>query len=58
MKDYADRTWCIDPYSKEWRDAQLKEFRAKHPELEPKVKISSALPRIDVKFQREYCWSK
>ena len=54
MKDYANRKWCIDPYSKEWRDAQLKEFRANHKELEPRVKISSALPRSAVKFQREY----
>ena len=58
MKDYANRKWATDPYSKEWRDAQLKEFRAKNDGLAPRAKISTLTPNVPTMFQRQYDWSK
>lgn len=52
MKDYADRTWCKDPHSQAWRDAQIKEWRANNPWNQAKVAISSAYPRIATMFDR------
>lgn len=54
MKDYADRTWCKDPMSQAWRDAQLKEFRALNPNLKPKVAISSLSDCLKVLSKRVY----
>jgi hypothetical protein len=54
MKDYANRKWATDPHSKEWRDAQIKEFHAKNYGLEPRVGISTIHPRQPVMFQRQY----
>ena len=52
MKDYADRTWCKDPSSKQGYAARLKEWRAKNPFATPKVAISSAHPRVPTMFER------
>lgn len=51
-RDWADRTWCKDPGSKQWHDAWRKWFRATNPDLKPKVGISSAHVRQPVMFAR------
>lgn len=52
MTDRACRKWCTDPSSEQWRDAFRQWFRAKNPDLKPKVGISSAHVRQPVMFAR------
>lgn len=51
MKDWANRDWATKPSSQAWRDAAAKEFKFYHPE--PRVKISSAVPVTEIRFERK-----